>query len=174
LSCLHCCKAFAAVNRSVAVGLEGNLGGLSTVSAHSFKHLSGCFTCILASIAASLASLRLILETLFSVEFLFACSEDKIFATIFAFQCDVLVHTFSPRLKKRNENFTLGRTQTATFAKTTLLLSYTGIYKSKGIPKTDEKYSRSPSLLRFSLIILTADFLFDSIQSIVNRFDTDL
>jgi hypothetical protein len=99
LSCLHCCKAFAAVYRSVAVGLERNLGSLAAVSANSFKHLSGSLTCILASIATGLASLGLILEALFSIEFLLACSENEIVSAVLALQCDVLIHCVLPHFK---------------------------------------------------------------------------
>ena len=96
---LHCCKALAAVNRSVAIGLERNFSFLTAVSANSCKHLTGSFTCILAKVAAGLASLGLVLEAFLCVELLLACSEDELLSAIFALKGLVLVHWLLPHLK---------------------------------------------------------------------------
>jgi hypothetical protein len=47
---------------------------------------------ILAILAAGLASLGLVLESLFSIKFLFACSEYEFFSAFLAYQCLVSVH----------------------------------------------------------------------------------
>ena len=91
------CKAFAAVN-SLAFGrIEGHFAFFAAFSANSVEHFSCSLDCVLASIAAGLASLGFVLEALFCVEFLFTCSEHEILATILALQCFVLIHVFLPR-----------------------------------------------------------------------------
>lgn len=99
LSCLHCGKALAAVNRSVAGGLERNLGLAAASRAGRHKHFSCSFARVLAIVTAGFASLRLILESLLSIELLLAGSENKLLTAIFALQCDVLVHAFLLALK---------------------------------------------------------------------------
>ncbi len=92
---LHCSKALAAVYGSVACRLERNLCGTAAVSACCYEHflLRSCY--VLACIAASLASLRLVLESFFCIECLFTCCEYEILSAIFALQCFVLVHGFT-------------------------------------------------------------------------------
>lgn len=91
---LHCRIAFAAVNRSVACGLERNLSFFSAVCADCSVHFSLGFACILLCVAAALTSLGLVLETLFSIEFLLAGCEYEFSSTILANQCFVLIHLF--------------------------------------------------------------------------------
>jgi hypothetical protein len=96
---LESCIAGAAVYGLVAIGLERNLCNATAVSANGFKHLSLGSSVVLSCIAARLASLGLILEALFSIEFLLACSENEIVSAVLALQCDVLIHCVLPHFK---------------------------------------------------------------------------
>jgi len=89
------CKALAAVNRSVAGGLEGNLSFLAASCANSGKQLSLRLGGVLACVTAGLAALGLILEALLCVELLLAGGEYELVAAFFARQCLVLVHFFN-------------------------------------------------------------------------------
>jgi hypothetical protein len=133
LAGLSCCKAIAAIHGSVIGRLEGDLCRLTALGANSVKQfslrLSNRGAAILSCITAISASLGLILEALFSIEFLLAGSENKLLSAVFALQCDVLIHVFLPRFDMVY-NFTPdGREpsslQHATI--TTLFLSYLGI-----------------------------------------------
>ncbi len=77
-------ETFAAKNGSVACGLEGDLCFLSAFCTGNGEILSGRFAGVLSLIAACLASLRLVLEALLSVEFLLACREYEFLTAIFA------------------------------------------------------------------------------------------
>ena len=108
----HLGKALAAVDRTVLAGLKGNSGFLTAVCANSGMHLTVSFGCVLAGITASFATLGLIHETLGSIEFLFASSENKLRAAVFADKCLILVHVLLPRFEN---DFSPGRIQTDTF-----------------------------------------------------------
>ncbi len=105
---LHLCKAIAAVYRSVTVGLERNFSFPSALVAYCCEHFSGFACCILACIAASLASLGLILESLLCVKFLLACCEYEIVAAFLALKGLVLVHLVFPRFKNMEKISALG------------------------------------------------------------------
>ena len=83
-SALHASEAIAAVDRTVGLGLEGNLGFAAAACAGCGEILSGTTSCILASIAAGLAALRLILEAALSIEFLLTGSEHELGAAFLA------------------------------------------------------------------------------------------
>ena len=89
---LHRRVTFAAIYRSVVSGLEGNTGFVATVSAYSREELLLCLTGVLSCIAASLASLRLVLETSFCIELLLAGSEGELLSAVLTLQNLVFVH----------------------------------------------------------------------------------
>ena len=85
-------KALAAVN-SLALGrIERHLALLAAISADCIEHLSCTLHAVLASIAAGLASLGLVLEALLCIELLLTGSEHEVVAAILAFQRFVLKH----------------------------------------------------------------------------------
>lgn len=88
----HCRKALAAVYGSVVVGLERNLCLFAAVCANCSEHLAVRLGCILTVVTASLASLRLILESLFGIKFLLTCGKDEILTAILAFKGLVFEH----------------------------------------------------------------------------------
>ena len=94
---LHSSKAFAAVYGSVVRRLEGNESGTTALMTGGFEEFLLGLAYVFALITARLASLGLVLEALFSIEFLFSCGEYEIVATVFALQCDVLIHVSLPR-----------------------------------------------------------------------------
>ena len=71
---------------SVVGRLEGDLCLAAAISAYSREVLTGCSSCVLLSIAASLASLGFVLESLLGIESLFACGEHEFIATVLADQ----------------------------------------------------------------------------------------
>ena len=97
-NCIGCCcrlllcEAFAAVNGSVFAGLEGNLRYTTAFVTGSFEPFAFSTGSVFACVTASLAALGLVNETLFSIEFLFACCEYEFFAAFLAFECFVFVH----------------------------------------------------------------------------------
>ena len=92
LSSLHLCKAIAAVNRTVRLGLKRHASLAAASSTGSGEEFTGATGGVLASIAAGLAALGLILEAALSVKFLLTGGENKFSATFFAYQGLVLVH----------------------------------------------------------------------------------
>ena len=94
LSRASCFEALAAVNGSVAAGLEGELSLAAALRADSDKVLALASLSILFLVAASIAALRLILEALFSIELLLARREDEFLAAISACEGYVLVNDF--------------------------------------------------------------------------------
>ena len=80
----HLRKALAAVHRTVSLGLKGNAGFPAAGGAGRGEELSGATDSILASVAAGLAALGLILEASLSVEFLLAGGENELVAALFA------------------------------------------------------------------------------------------
>ena len=95
LSRASCFEALAAVNGSVAAGLEGELSLAAALRADSDKVLTLASLCVLLLVAASLAALRLILKALFSIELLLACCEYKLLAAISASEGYVLIDNLS-------------------------------------------------------------------------------
>ena len=79
-----CLEASRAVYRSVTGRLEGDLCFTTALCADCSEVFLGCLAGILSCIAASLAALRLVHEALLLVEGLFAGSEGKFVATLFA------------------------------------------------------------------------------------------
>jgi hypothetical protein len=89
---LHLRVALAAKNRAVFAGTERNIGVCATAVAGCGKHLAVGAGSILALIAAALASLGLVHEASFSIEFLFTSGEDEFRSTFFTGQSLVCVH----------------------------------------------------------------------------------
>ena len=77
-------EAGAAVDRSVIGRLEGQLCLASAIRANRSEVLARCFAAVFLCVAASLASLRLVHEPFFGVEFLLTCGEYEFFAAILA------------------------------------------------------------------------------------------
>ena len=80
----HLSEALAAENGTVGLGLEGNLCLAAATCAGSCEELTGTTGSILASIAAGLAALGLVLEATLSVELLLTGSENEFVAALFA------------------------------------------------------------------------------------------
>ena len=80
----HLSEALAAENGTVGLGLEGNLCLATATGAGSSEEFTGATGVVLASIAAGLAALGLVLEATLSVEFLLAGSENEFVAALFA------------------------------------------------------------------------------------------
>jgi hypothetical protein len=96
----HFSIAVAAINRSVVAGLERNLRFFSASCACGREELTGGLGRIFLCVAAGLASLRLVLEALFSIEFLFSGCENEFRSAILAYQCLVLIHVCYLALNK--------------------------------------------------------------------------
>ena len=77
-------KASTAIYRSVVGRLEGDLRLSTAVCAYSSEVLARSSACVLLSVAASLASLRLVQKAFFSVESLLTGSEYELVAAILA------------------------------------------------------------------------------------------
>ena len=92
----HASEAIAAVNRTIGLGLKGNLSLAAAGSASSGEELTGATGSSLASIAAGLAALGLILETTLGIELLLAGGKNEFFTAFFADKCLVFVHVFLP------------------------------------------------------------------------------
>ena len=88
----HDCEAIAAVNGAIRFGLEGNASFLAATGANCGEILPGASGGVLASIAAGLATLRLVLEASLRVELLLTGGEHKLVPTLFANQRFVLIH----------------------------------------------------------------------------------
>lgn len=89
---LHLREAVAAVNRAIGLRLERNFGFAAAVGAGSGEEFTRATGSRFAGVTAGLASLGLVLEAAFSVEFLFAGGENEIGAAFFALQGFVLEH----------------------------------------------------------------------------------
>ena len=76
------CEALAAVNRSVLAGLERNASLAAAACTYGSEHFLGGL--VLSGIAAVLASLGLVLESLFCVELLLACCEYELVTAVLA------------------------------------------------------------------------------------------
>ena len=77
-------KALAAVDRSVILGNERNLCFVAASCAYSCEHLSVLLKRLLLCNSAFSASLRFVLEALFSIELLLACCENELVSAILA------------------------------------------------------------------------------------------
>ena len=80
----HLGEALAAVNGTIALGLEGNLGLATASGANSSEVLTGTASSILASVTAGLAALGLVLEAALCVELLLAGGEHELATALFA------------------------------------------------------------------------------------------
>jgi hypothetical protein len=80
----HLGEALAAVDRTVGLGLERNLGLAAASCADCGEVLTGATSGVLASVAAGLAALGLVLEAALRVELLLTGSEHELFAALFA------------------------------------------------------------------------------------------
>ena len=89
-------EALAAIDGLIGLGFEGNLGGLAAFRADGIEHLTGLALTVLTAAPALPAAGGLILETLFCVKFLFACSEGELSAAILADQHFVFKHDIFP------------------------------------------------------------------------------
>ena len=121
-----CSVASAAVHSLTLSRIEGHLASCAAVCAYGVEHLSGSLGAVLSCIAASLASLGLVLEALLSIELLLTCGEHEIRAAIFALQRLVLVHVFYLTLIGK-KFFCPRRIPTAAFENQRSPLSYMGI-----------------------------------------------
>ena len=81
---LHLCKALAAIYRTILSGSERNSCDLAAGSTSSLKHFSLASCAVLSCIAASLAALGFVYESLFSIEFLFTGCEYELISTFLA------------------------------------------------------------------------------------------
>jgi hypothetical protein len=81
----HLRKALAAVDGTVRLGLEGNLGFAAAGSANSGKELARAAGGVLASVTAGLAALGLVLEAALRVELLLTGGKNELFAALFAY-----------------------------------------------------------------------------------------
>ena len=79
-----CCKAIAAVDGTVAGGLERNLAFGAALGADSVIHGALSTNGTLAGSAAGLAALGLVFEATLCVEFLLTCGEDELLTAVFA------------------------------------------------------------------------------------------
>jgi len=80
----HLGEALAAVHGAVRLGLEGNLGLATASGANSGKVLTGTTSSVLASVAAGLAALGLVLEAALCVELLLTGGKHELVTTLFA------------------------------------------------------------------------------------------
>ena len=80
----HLGEALAAIDRTVGLGLERNLGLAAASCADCGEVLTGATSGVLASVTACLAALGLILEAALCVEFLLTSGENELLTTLFA------------------------------------------------------------------------------------------
>ena len=80
----HLSEALAAIHGTVRLRLEGNLSFAAAGSANSGEELTGATGSVLASVAAGLAALGLVLEAALSVELLLTGGEHELVAALFA------------------------------------------------------------------------------------------
>lgn len=103
------------------LGLKGTFASPPHTAQVAVKYSLGLVS-ILSLLAAFLASLGLVLEALFCIEFLFACSEYKFLSAFLADQSFVLVHNHIPRFNL----IALGRIFTDTSVSSTLIIELHG------------------------------------------------
>jgi len=90
----HLSETSAAVNGAVFAGLEGNLRCRSALGADGVELLALSAAGVLPLVAASLATLGFIGETLFGIELLLARCESEFAVAILANECSVFEHVF--------------------------------------------------------------------------------
>ena len=83
-------EAIAAVDRTVRLGLKGNLAAAG--GAGSREVLTGAASGVLARVTAGLAALGLVLEAALRIKLLLTGGENELVAALFAYQGLVLVH----------------------------------------------------------------------------------
>ena len=88
----HLCKALAAIYRTVFTRPERHFSFFSAACAYGCEHLAFRLRSVLASIAAGLASLRLVYKALGCVKFLLTGGENEFSAAFLACECFVFVH----------------------------------------------------------------------------------
>ena len=86
-------EAIAAVDRTIATGLEGHLGGDAAAIANHVIHLALAAVVVPAVGTAAGATARLVLEAFFSVELLFRSGEGEFGAAFAASKGFVGVHS---------------------------------------------------------------------------------
>ena len=99
LSRASCFEALAAIYGSVAGRLESKLRLAAALATCSDEVLALASFSILFLVAASLAALGLILETLFCVESLFISGENEFNTAVLTSESFVVVHLNTPNLK---------------------------------------------------------------------------
>ena len=92
----HASEALAAVNRTIGLGLEGNLCLAAAGSTSGGEVLTGAAGSLLASVTAGLAALRLVLEAALRIELLLTGGEHELLAAFLAYKCLVFVHDLFP------------------------------------------------------------------------------
>ena len=95
----HLGEAVAAINRTVALGLEGHAGLAAAGSAGGGEELPGAAGGVLANVAAGLAALGLVLEAALSIELLLTCCKNELFTAFLTNKGFVFVH-FATSLEK--------------------------------------------------------------------------
>ena len=88
----HLGEAIAAVNGTVGLGLEGNLCLAAAGCADCGEVFTRTTSGVLASVAAGLAALGLVLEAALRIKLLLTGGENELVAALFAYQGLVLVH----------------------------------------------------------------------------------
>lgn len=88
----HFFVAIAAIYRAIVLRLKRHLGLFATLCTNGCMHYSVSASGLLALITAFFAAKGLILKPFLSKKFLLTGGEHKLFATVFAYQCLVLVH----------------------------------------------------------------------------------
>ena len=81
---LHLCKALAAVNRAIGLGLEGNSRLAAAGCTDSREILTRAMSSVLARVTAGLAALGLILEAALCIELLLTGGKNEFLAALFA------------------------------------------------------------------------------------------
>ena len=89
----HLREALAAIDRAIRLGLERHSGLAAAGCAGSSEELTRTASGVLASVAAGLAALGLILEAALCIEFLLTGGENELCSTLFALQSLVFVHS---------------------------------------------------------------------------------
>ena len=82
---LHLCKAIAAVYGTIFSGSERNLSNTAAGSAGSLEHFSFALCAVLSCVTAGLASLRFVLEALFSIKLLLAGCENELISALLTY-----------------------------------------------------------------------------------------
>jgi hypothetical protein len=87
------CEALAAIDGTITLGNEGYGSGFAALGAHGLVLLARSGgTGVFAGDTALFAAGGFVLETFFGVEFLFACGEHELSATVAARERFVLIH----------------------------------------------------------------------------------